>query len=62
MGAPKWDDSRIERLRADWDAGLPKPMIAQRLGTTKAAVVGKAKRLGLLERPAPQRKRLDKDP
>ena len=51
MGAQKWDNHRVERLRADWASGLSKPTIAQRLGTTKAAVVGKAKRLGLRERP-----------
>jgi hypothetical protein len=47
MSGPKWDDDDIERLRKDWAAGLSIATIAQRLGKTKAAVTGKAKRLGL---------------
>jgi hypothetical protein len=34
-------------LRQDWAAGLAIATIAQRLGTTKSAVIGKANRLGL---------------
>jgi hypothetical protein len=47
MSGPKWNDENIDRLRKDWAAGLSLPTIAQRLGKTKSAVTGKAKRLGL---------------
>jgi hypothetical protein len=47
MSGPKWDDGEIERLRMEWAAGLSIPKIAQRMGKTRSAVAGKAKRLGL---------------
>jgi GcrA cell cycle regulator len=52
MSGPKWDDDHIERLRTDWVAGLSIATIAQRMGTTKSAITGKAKRLGL-KKPIP---------
>jgi hypothetical protein len=50
VSGPKWDDENIDRLSKDWAAGLSIPTIAQRLGKTKSAVTGKAKRLGLEKR------------
>jgi GcrA cell cycle regulator len=47
MSGPKWNNENIERLRQYWAAGLSIATIAQRLGTTKSAITGKAKRLGL---------------
>ena len=47
MGARKWSNDRIEDLRAEWAKGLSVAAIAQRLGTTRSAVTGKIKRLGL---------------
>jgi hypothetical protein len=47
MGARKWSNDRVEDLRAEWAKGLSVAAIAQRLGTTRSAVTGKIKRLGL---------------
>jgi GcrA cell cycle regulator len=47
MSGPKWTDENIERLRSEWATGVSIATIAQRLATTKSAVTGKAKRLGL---------------
>jgi hypothetical protein len=50
MGARKWSNDRIEQLRADRAKGLPIATIAQRLGTTRSAVIGKIRRLELSKR------------
>jgi GcrA cell cycle regulator len=51
-----WNDETISRLRALWDEGLSTAEIGRRLGTTKNAVVGKAHRLDLPQRPTPIRR------
>jgi DNA-binding CsgD family transcriptional regulator len=50
---PKWPEDRVRTLRVLWRKGLPCAAIAQRLGVSKNAVIGKAHRLGLL----PERRR-----
>ena len=46
-----WSDARIERLRSLWsDETLSASVIAQRLGITRNAVLGKVHRLGLSNR------------
>ena len=49
----QWTDERIEQLRADWDEGLTCGAIGRKRGWSKNAIVGKARRLGLAERPSP---------
>jgi hypothetical protein len=61
MSGPKWNDDQIERLRADWALGLSIGTIAQRMGTTKSAVTGKAKRLGLKKHAATGPSQHDRD-
>lgn len=49
---PGWSDDRIEALKHLWKEPITCEEIAKRLGgVTKSAVVGKAHRLGLPERP-----------
>lgn len=43
----------IESFRVSWAAGTPTAEMARLFGTTKNAIVGKAHRLGLDERPSP---------
>lgn len=43
----------IDSLKAAWAAGTPTVEMARLFGTTKNAIVGKAHRLGLDERPSP---------
>ena len=52
---PPWSAARDEELRAPWIEGLPVHLIAARLGTTKYAAAGRARRLGL-RRPKPEPK------
>lgn len=42
-----WTTERLDVLRQMWDAGLSCSLIAERIGVTKNAVIGKAHRLGL---------------
>ena len=52
-----WADPRTEaRLRALWDEGHSTARIADMMGLTKNAIVGKAHRLGLPSRPSPIRR------
>src|SRR5829696_450698 len=44
---PVWSPERIERLKVLWLEGLSFADIADRLGSTRNAVIGKAHRLGL---------------
>jgi GcrA cell cycle regulator len=48
-----WTAATIERLEAWWNEGLSAAEIARRLHTTRNAVIGKARRLGLPARPSP---------
>lgn len=46
--APAWPEAKIEHLRAMVKAGKSAGEIAKELKTTKAAVIGKLDRLGIL--------------
>ena len=49
-----WTDERIERLKAMWTKGATASQIADELGgVSRNAVIGKAHRLGLEQRPSP---------
>ena len=49
-----WTDERIEQLRSMWEKGLTASQIADELGgVSRNAVIGKAHRLGLEQRPSP---------
>jgi GcrA cell cycle regulator len=52
----EWNETTIARLRTLWDDGFSTAEIGRHLGTTKNAVVGKAHRLDLPERPSPIRR------
>jgi GcrA cell cycle regulator len=45
-----WGEPEIERLRVLWAKGVSCADIGRQMGTTKNAVVGKARRLGLMQR------------
>lgn len=45
-----WTAEREKLLRDQWNAGISSGVIAQRLGTTRSKVCGKARRLGLAQR------------
>ena len=49
----EWNDAQIAQLRALWAQGLTTPQIARQMGTSKNAIVGKARRLHLPSRPSP---------
>ena len=51
-----WTDELILDLRRLWDEGYPTAEIGRRLRITKNAVVGKAHRLDLPQRPSPIRR------
>src|SRR3954447_6983631 len=49
-----WTDERIERLKKMWHDGATASQIADELGgVSRNAVIGKAPRLGLEQRPSP---------
>lgn len=48
-----WTEERVAVLERLWDEGMATERIAERLGVTKNAVVGKAHRLGLKTRGNP---------
>lgn len=48
-----WTDEAIDLLREMWTDGVSTSLIAERLGTTKNAVVGKAHRIDLPSRSSP---------
>src|SRR5258708_8518641 len=51
-----WTEERIERLKKMWAAGATASQIADELGgVSRNAVIGKAHRLGLEQRPSPVR-------
>lgn len=43
-----WTPDRIEKLKAMYRAGVPTARIAEKIGVSQCAVIGKAKRLGLV--------------
>ena len=48
----QWTDDRVEMLRGMWRQGYSARQIAERIGgITRNAVIGKAHRLGLSQRP-----------
>lgn len=49
----EWTDAKIASLRTLWAEGKSSKAIGDLLGCSKNAVVGKADRLGLPERPMP---------
>lgn len=53
MGVETWTDEGAEALRQLWDAGHSSSEIGRRMGLSKNAVLGKARRLGLKPRPSP---------
>jgi GcrA cell cycle regulator len=49
-----WTDERIDQLKALWEQGMTASQIADALGgVSRNAVIGKAHRLGLEQRPSP---------
>ena len=57
----KWNETNVATLQELWDTHVRAKEIAQRLGTTKNAVIGKANRMGLKPRRDPNLVR-DKPP
>ncbi|HUB48226.1 MAG TPA: GcrA family cell cycle regulator [Acetobacteraceae bacterium] len=56
MSSFDWNDVVIGRLRSLWEEGHSTAEIGRRLGVSKNAVVGKAHRLDLPDRPSPIRR------
>lgn len=57
-----WTDERIERLKKMWHDGATASQIADELGgVSRNAVIGKAHRLGLEQRPSPVKPGEDKE-
>jgi GcrA cell cycle regulator len=57
-----WTDERIERLKTMWANGATASQIADELGgVSRNAVIGKAHRLGLEQRPSPVKPGEEKD-
>jgi hypothetical protein len=48
-----WTDDKVETLKAMWERGATGALIAEAIGMSRSAVVGKAHRLGLTARPNP---------
>ncbi|HET7816957.1 MAG TPA: GcrA family cell cycle regulator [Sphingomicrobium sp.] len=58
-----WTDERIERLKKMWHDGATASQIAEELGgVSRNAVIGKAHRLGLEQRPSPVKPGEEKKP
>lgn len=49
-----WTDENLALLKMMWEAGDSATQIAKHMGTTKGSVLGKARRLGLPAREAPE--------
>lgn len=49
--APIWDESNTLKLRYLWGEKFPASKIAEQMGFTRNAIIGKAHRLGLGQRP-----------
>src|SRR6478752_4766935 len=57
-----WTEERIERLKKMWHDGATASQIADELGgVSRNAVIGKAHRLGLEQRPSPVKPGEEKD-
>lgn len=56
-----WTPIKISALVALWNEGLPTSEIGKRLGTSKNAVIGRARRLGLRPRSSPLPPRIKPD-
>src|SRR5437879_10204041 len=57
-----WTEERIERLKKMWHDGATASQIADELGgVSRNAVIGKAHRLGLEQRPSPVKPGEDKE-
>ena len=57
-----WTEERIERLKKMWKDGATASQIADELGgVSRNAVIGKAHRLGLEQRPSPVKPGEEKD-
>jgi GcrA cell cycle regulator len=57
-----WTEERIDRLKTMWAKGATASQIAEELGgVSRNAVIGKAHRLGLEQRPSPVKSGEDKD-
>jgi GcrA cell cycle regulator len=54
--AMEWSEETILRLRELWDEGNSTKEIGRRLGVSKNAIIGKARRIGLEARPSPVRR------
>jgi GcrA cell cycle regulator len=58
-----WTEERIERLKKMWHDGATASQIAEELGgVSRNAVIGKAHRLGLEQRPSPVKPGEEKEP
>jgi GcrA cell cycle regulator len=57
-----WNDKTIARLTAMWNEGVSGGQIAEALGLSKNAVIGKIHRLGLSRRPNPITRRSEPRP
>src|SRR4051812_29228634 len=58
-----WTEERIERLKKMWHDGATASQIADELGgVSRNAVIGKAHRLGLEQRPSPVKPGEEKEP
>ena len=51
--ATPWSPERLATLRAEWESSASTAKIGRRMGISKGAVIGKARRLGLPAREAP---------
>lgn len=49
----EWSEDQVNQLRELWESGLSSAKIGQKLGMSKNAIVGKARRLSLSSRPSP---------
>lgn len=48
-----WSEADDALLRSLWESGLPATQIGQRLGLSKSAIIGRARRLGVAARKSP---------
>ena len=59
----EWTDDRVEKLKNLWLSGLTARQTAEKLGgVTRNAVIGKAHRMGLSQRPQPVKRKVEPAP